>query len=351
MTGFNLIKPYLPFIEAIAGSLLLGFLSSYFLYRIIKKYYTPNSITPTSIIFSACQRAFYIILPLIYFSFFAGLMNLTTTFYIVEVAVKILITIAFSAAAIKFLDYIDIWLARKKKYRAEGLNYGSLVTRAYLLKKILTTVIIFIATSLILLNFPAVKEIGKGILISASLIGGMLAFAAQKVFSNFFSGLDFILNKPMSVGDMVSIGSETGSIEKITLNQIHLRTWDMRLIIYPLSYFNENPFQNLSYDQFGLKGTIFLYADYTVDIENIRQALTRILEKSTLWDKYTNSLQVVEVNVNNMQLRAVVGAKNLGDLWNLRCEVREKLIKHIQQTSPAALPKNYVQLVSSETVL
>ena len=68
-----------------------------------------------------------------------------------------------------------------------------------------------------------------------------------------------------------------------------------------------------------------------------------MLKGSSLWDGKTNSLQVVEVTENNIQLRAVVSARNLGELWNLRCEIREKLIRYIQQTSPTDLPKNRVQ--------
>ncbi len=338
-----LAKQYFRLIEACVASLILGLFSNYVLHRVIKKYYISKNITPSRIVLSAFMRFLYIILPLMFFSFFASLMNLTTTFYIVEISVKILITVACCLAAIKILDYIDIWLERKRN--SQGLNYGMLITRAYLIKNILTAIIIFITISLILLNFSVVKEIGKAILISAGVIGGILAFAAQKIFTNFFSGLDFILNKPISIGDNIKIESETGTVEKITLNQIHLRTWDLRLIIYPLSYFNEKPFQNLSRDEFGFKGIVVLLIDYAANIDNIRQALTAILQKSFLWDKKSNTLQVVEVNENNIQLRIVVSAKNIGDLWNLQCEVREKLIKHIQQTNPEALPKKYIRLI------
>lgn len=344
MMIFNLVKQHFFLLELGLISLILGFISNYIIHKLIKRYYIAAGATPTRIIISALQRAFYLIFPLIFFSFFASLFNLTTTSEITETLVKILLSIAFCLAAIKLLDYIDIWLERKKNTREQGLNYGALLTRAYILKKILATVIIFITISLILLNFPAVKEVGKGILISAGVLGGMLAFAAQKVFTNFFSGLDFIFNKPISVGDLVAIDSELGNIEKITLNQIQLRTWDSRLVVYPLAYFNEKPFQNLSHIESGLKGTVIFFTDFSVSIEHIRQVLTATLEKSSFWDKKTNSLQVVDMNENCMQLRAVVGAKNNADLWNLRCEVREKLIQYLQKNSSANFPKRKIRL-------
>lgn len=346
----NLIKNHFRLLEVCVLSLVLGIISNYILHKILKKYYTPQHITPISIVISAFNRVLYFVFPLLYFSLFVPLIGLTTTVYIVETIIRIILIIAFSAFVIKFLDYIDIWLERKKKSQGRNINIGALITRAYIIKKILTVAIIFIAISLILLNFPAVREIGKGILISAGVIGGALAFAAQKVFANLFSGLDFVFSKPLSVGDTVNIGSENGNIEKITLSQIYLRTWDSRLIIYPLSYFEEKPFENLSHNEFGLKGIVTLFTDYNTQIEKLRQALTTILQESPLWDGNANSLQVIEVTENNIQLRAVVSAKTPGDLWNLRCEVREKLIIFIQQNPGTILPKSRVQLEHKQSV-
>lgn len=343
MNIFNLVNRHLFFVELCLISLFLGVVSNYALHKLIKKYYVFANATPTSVIISALQRAFYVILPLIYFSFLASFFNFTAMSAILEILIKILLSIAFCIAAIKLLDYINIWLERKKNSQIQVLNYGALTTRAYILKKVLATVIVFITISLILLNFPAVKEVGKGILISAGVLGGMLAFAAQKVFTNLFSGLDFIFNKPINVGDLITIDSELGNIEKITLNQIHLRSWDSRLIIYPLAYFNEKPFQNLSHNEFGFKGGVIFYTDFSVNIETIRQVLTGILAKSNLWDNQTNSLQVIDMEENCMQIRAVVGAKNNGDLWNLRCEVREKIIQYLQKASPASFPKKNIR--------
>lgn len=340
---FNLVKQNLPLEEAIIISVFLGLISTYFLKKIIKKYIHSPHLTPLTVTISAFTRALYIIFPLIYFSFSTSLLNLSNISHDIEILIKILTTLALSVAAIKMLDYIDIWIERKKNTQ-QSSSLRTLITRGYLLKKLLTTLIVLLGIALVLLNFPALKELGKGILISASVLGGILAFAAQKIFSNIFSGIDFILNRPISIGDLITIDTELGTIEKITLNQIHLRTWDLRLIIYPLTYFITNPFQNLSHNEQGFLGTILLYVDYKVNIEKIRQLLTEILNNSPCWDKKSNTLQMIECNENAVQLRAVVSAKNAGDLWNLRCYVREQLIKSIYLNYPEMLPKKYIEL-------
>jgi hypothetical protein len=49
-----------------------------------------------------------------------------------------------------------------------------------------------------------------------------------------------------------------------------------------------------------------------------------------------------------MQLRAIMSAENAGRAWDLRCDVRERLIAYLQREHPGALPR--VRLVESEAV-
>ena len=344
MTNFIvLIKQYLPLFEVLALSLILSFVSSCAVNKIIKTYFLPLKVNSFNTVIFAIKRSAFIIFLLLYFNFFSYQLNLPIKLHFIETVVNILSIIALSLMALKLLDYIDIWLERKK-YLDKSTNVGMLITRAFLLKKILRLIILILAVAMILLNFSAVKEIGKGILISAGVLGGILAFAAQKIFSNIFSSMSFILNSPIQVGDIIRIDAETGTVEKITLNQIQIRTWDLRLLIYPLDYFFKNPFQNLSHLEQGLLGTVFLYTDYKVDIEKIRYALLNILQSSTLWDKKTNSLQITAIDLTGIQLRALIGADNVADLWNLCCYVREHLIVFIQNNCPEVLPRERIQL-------
>src|SRR3974377_2181327 len=50
-------------------------------------------------------------------------------------------------------------------------------------------------------------------------------------------------------------------------------------------------------------------------------------------------LQVTDATANAIQLRALVDARDAGAAWDLRCEVREKLIQFLQETYPQGLPR------------
>jgi len=113
----------------------------------------------------------------------------------------------------------------------------------------------------------------------------------------------------------------------------------------PLSYFLEKPFQNWTRQSTDLIGTVLLWVDYTVPVAPIRQRLEEIAEESKLWDKQVVNLQVVDSNERAVQLRALVSARTSPEAWDLRCEVREKLIVFLQERYPGALPKQRAELV------
>ena len=64
-----------------------------------------------------------------------------------------------------------------------------------------------------------------------------------------------------------------------------------------------------------------------------------IVKASKFWDKQMASLQVTDANENTVQMRALVSAANADAAWDLRCEVREKLIAFLQSEYTNALPR------------
>ena len=95
-------------------------------------------------------------------------------------------------------------------------------------------------------------------------------------------------------------------------------------------------------------GTVFIYADYTLPVEEVRKELERILKGSELWDGKVCVLQVTNATERTVELRALMSATDASKAWSLRCEVREKLIEFIQKNCPDALPKVRAELEGPE---
>jgi small-conductance mechanosensitive channel len=187
--------------------------------------------------------------------------------------------------------------------------------------------------------FPKGQQIGKTLLASAGIIGIVVGMSAQKTITTVIAGLQIAFTQPIRLDDVVIVESEWGRIEEITLTYVVVRIWDQRRLIVPVTYFIEKPFQNWTRTTAELLGTVFLYTDYTVPVDAVRQTLQDILGKSPLWDRRVCVLQVTNATEKTMELRALMSTANASDGWDLRCQVREQLLTYIQKQHPEALPR------------
>lgn len=221
----------------------------------------------------------------------------------------------------------------------DNLKARKIMTQFSYIKKIGFFSLFMITLSVILLSIEEVRELGLSLLASAGVTGIIIGLAAQKTISNLLAGFQIAFTQPIRLDDVVIVENEWGRIEEITLTYVVVKIWDERRLIVPLSYFIEQPFQNWTRTKSDLLGSVFLWVDYSVPIDKLREELSRLLHETPLWDKKTHVLQVVETSEKSMQLRALMTAKDSPTAWDLRCYVREGLIKYIQENYPDSLPK------------
>jgi hypothetical protein len=84
---------------------------------------------------------------------------------------------------------------------------------------------------------------------------------------------------------------------------------------------------------------VTLEVDYSTPVEQVREQAGRVVTSSQLWNRESWNLQVTEAGERTMRLRVLATAANADDAWNLRCEIREKLITFLQEQHPLALPR------------
>jgi hypothetical protein len=76
-----------------------------------------------------------------------------------------------------------------------------------------------------------------------------------------------------------------------------------------------------------------------VPVDAVRQEFTRVLEASPNWDQKVNVLQVTDAKERTLELRALASSSDASKSWDLRCEVREKLVTFVQKNYPGSLPR------------
>lgn len=238
----------------------------------------------------------------------------------------------------------DVVLGHYQLNVKDNLRARRMYTQIRVIVRVLTVIILIIGMSIMLMSFSKVRQVGISLLASAGIIGIILGFAAQRTLGNLLAGIQIAIAQPIRIEDVVVVENEWGWIEEITLTYVVIRIWDLRRLIVPISYFIENPIQNWTRQSADLLGSVFIYADYTVPVDELRTELTTILEGSSSWDKKVNVLQVTNASERTVELRALMSAADSPTAWNLRCEVREKLLKFLQDQFPDCLPKMRIEM-------
>ncbi len=221
----------------------------------------------------------------------------------------------------------------------DNLQARAVHTQVMVLKKVAVAVIGIFTLASMLMVFESVRQFGASILASAGIAGIIVGFAAQRSIATLLAGFQIAITQPIRVDDVVIVENEWGRIEDITLTYVVVRIWDLRRLVLPITYFIEKPFQNWTRTSADILATVFLRVDYSVPLEALRTELTRILTTSAHWDGKVNVLQVTDAGERTLEVRALGSAVDASTAWNLRCEVREKLVTFLQQQYPDSLPR------------
>jgi len=230
---------------------------------------------------------------------------------------------------------------------ADNLQARAVRTQIEVLSRIAVFAVIVITVALMLIDVPSVCNVGVSLFASAGVAGLVAGMAARPALSNLIAGLQIALTQPIRLDDVVIVEGEWGWVEDIGSTYVVIRVWDLRRLVVPLSYFIEKPFQNWTRSTADLLGTVMVYVDYTVPVEEVRAELHRILQGSKLWDGKVWNLQVTDATGSVVELRALMSAPNSGQAWDLRCYVRERLITFLQERFPDSLPKQRSMVVRS----
>lgn len=210
-------------------------------------------------------------------------------------------------------------------------------TQVELLHRVAVSMVGIIALAAVLMSFPSVRQVGVSLFASAGVAGLVLGIAARPTLGNMIAGMQIALSQPIRIDDIVVVEKEFGWVEEINTTSVVLRLWDGRRMIVPLTYFIEQPFTNWTRSGSNLLTTVYLFADYRVDVEALRTELDRIVRATPLWDGRLVLLQVTDATEKAVQLRALLSATNAGNAWDLRCFVREHLVAFLRE-QPEALP-------------
>ena len=325
----------------LVGAVLIGMLADNILFRTIRRIAARTSTALDDVVVRYIHGPLKMILPLV------AVVAVLPTLALPDPAegnlrhaLGLLLVAGFAWLAIGVVAVLEEFVAARYSIdAADNLTARRIRTQTVVLRRILVVLICMLAIAVGLMSFPSIRQIGASLLASAGLAGLVIGLAARPVIANLLAGIQLALSGPMRLDDVVIIEGEWGRIEEITTTYIVVRIWDLRRLVVPLSYFIEKPFQNWTRVSSDLLGTVFVYTDYTVPVDEVRAELHTILGTSDLWDGKVWGLQVTDAKERTVELRALMSASDSSKAWDLRCYVREALIRYLQEKYPNSLPK------------
>ena len=238
----------------------------------------------------------------------------------------------------------SLYLGRFRTDVDDNLLARKHLTQIRILKRAGAILIGVVTVGVALMTFDQVRQYGISLFASAGAASLVVGLAARPLLTNLIAGVQIAITQPIRIEDAVIVEGEWGWIEEISSTYVVVRLWDWRRMILPISYFLEKPFQNWTRESGALIGSVYLYVDYTIPVQAIRDKLSEVAADSQLCDGKVVNLQVSDAREGVIELRCLVSARNAPQCWDLRCEVREKLIAFIQTAYPHALPHTRIMM-------
>ena len=250
-------------------------------------------------------------------------------------------------SAFSFLSNIEVWQVSSK---VAGIEQLSAIT----LQDLMLTLFVFILTVMTARNLPGLMELtllqhlslspGTGFALTTVskymviLIGALtgfsmlgidwsktqwlvaalsvgLGFGLQEIFANFVSGLIILFEKPIRLGDTVTIRELTGTVSKIKTRATTIVDWDRKEIIVPNKAFITEQFINWSLSDAITRVKLRIRIGLTQDPKRVQQLLEECVRESSLvldtptpevfLIEFTDSALIYEIRlyVNNMDHR------------------------------------------------
>lgn len=323
-------NPLLAFAIAAAIALIIGYLvqwgGRFLILRVTRRFSVAQTLLRST------SAPMQIVIPLIFlqfvllaapdnWSFMPRVRHTTGLFFIVAITWLVIRSIG---------GLSDMIVAIRPLTQPDNLHARRIQTQTKVIARALMGLVGIIGVALMLMTFPAIRSLGASLLASAGLAGIVAGLAARPVLGNLIAGLQLALGQPMRLDDVVIIEGEWGRIEEITGSYVVVALWDQRRLIVPLQWFIEHPFQNWTRSTSEILGTVFLWVDYGMPLQPLRDELNRLCKSASEWDGRLALLQVTDMTDVAMQLRILVSSADASRNFDLRCVVREGLIAFMQ---------------------
>ncbi|MEO1278077.1 MAG: mechanosensitive ion channel domain-containing protein, partial [Planctomycetota bacterium] len=134
----------------------------------------------------------------------------------------------------------------------------------------------FIGIVGIVLGFGAIGIGWSQVQFLAAALTFGLAFGLQEIFANFISGLIILVERPVRVGDTVTVNGVDGRVTRIRMRATTVLDWELRELVIPNKVFITDHFINWTLSDPRIRVTVPVGVSYGSDVRLVQRTLLEI---------------------------------------------------------------------------
>ncbi|MCE9642345.1 MAG: mechanosensitive ion channel [Betaproteobacteria bacterium] len=170
---------------------------------------------------------------------------------------------------------LALWIGRLLEERLMSAH-GMDVTLRVMLSKLLRALLVLLAVLIVL---PAVGIDLTALSVFGGALGVGIGFGLQKIASNYISGFIILLDRSVTIGDLVTIEKHTGKLAKMTARYVVVRALDGTEAIIPNETVITSTVINQSYTDRKVAISMTVQVSYDSDLDLAMRSMTDVAKR------------------------------------------------------------------------
>jgi potassium efflux system protein len=169
-------------------------------------------------------------------------------------------------------------------------------------------------------------------LVAALSVG--LGFGLQEIVANFVSGLVILFERPVRVGDTVTVGQLTGTVSQVRIRATTITDWDRKEIIVPNKSFITEQVINWTLTDPITRAVIKVGISYGSDVEKARKVMLETLESlSMVLDDPEPKVYFTEFGDSSLEFTLNAYMRQISDRLPVRDEIHRAIFAALRENN------------------
>ncbi len=166
-------------------------------------------------------------------------------------------------------------------------------------------------------------------LVAALSVG--LGFGLQEIFANMVSGIILLFERPIRVGDTVTVGDVTGRVLRIQMRATHILDWDSKELVVPNKNIITDRLVNWTLTDTVTRVVLMIGVGYGSDIELVEKILKEAVNSvDKVLKEPEPMISFLTFADSSLDFRVAVYVRELGDRVAVTHELHKKFYAALQ---------------------